>query len=459
MTYFDFIYDSSNNPLHCVILDSQNKIEHIQIQKFNRVLNEKIELVREKLSKLGCDGPIVSSDAQHLVGIFGASLFRNIDLIDIKYLVYLIVKLSKEELNNSSFYIDILIYKGNKLTKSKIQIIQQVENIRKTRIIQNDNCIPNFLRAKFLEQRVNLMKQVYESFNIEKRNLAENYYKSVIKPTIIPIKELSQTLKFKQADIEFQKKNADSLHKTKILQAIIDTNYKTKTQYNEYATETGRLISNVSNLPKYVRKIIQPNNDFIYELDYHAIDFIVASNLAGYYFNVNFDIYNHIQQMVEKDELGMSSRDIVKQYVFNILYSAKYSKESEIISSGKLPFNKIEKLKTSLFHEFNKNGYVLNPFGRIIMPNIKDEDRGMKSLVFSHYIQSTSNDIMLQAMSKVSEYIQRKTLLTKAIMYNYDSLLFDAKESELNEVVPLMNCMKCEKFPDLRLNCSIVSTS
>lgn len=187
--------------------------------------------------------------------------------------------------------------------------------------------------------------------------------------------------------------------------------------YSIFGSKTGRLTLKehsfpIHNLEKTKREVIKPQNSFLVELDYNAIDlrvFLALSDMK------QPEIDPH-QWNADNIFLGKSRKES-KSLFFAWLYGStdpeilKYSTKLEEIYKKKIVLDKF------FLNEYN---LVRNAFEREI------ETDSYHAL--SHIIQSTSNDVFLRALVRVGELLENKKSFIKLTMHDSILLDFDSRD-------------------------------
>jgi hypothetical protein len=109
-------------------------------------------------------------------------------------------------------------------------------------------------------------------------------------------------------------------------------------------------------------------------------------------------------------------------------------------------FSNLKEFININWEKFKKDGFTFTPLFRRIITNQHLKDANPAKL-FNYILQATETEIALSAVKVVNEYLRDKK--TKAVLYTYDSLLFDLYRDEmpmvLNDVMELMTM--CKRFP------------
>jgi len=289
----------------------------------------------------------------------------------------------------------------------------------------NNHCVYDLLPRHILIEIANIKNEIC-------RNVFKNYKKPVNYDHLLKINKMI-------SDIKTQKLNLDLSTIVRI--TIQDKNtYKLISEsqpyidYDMFKTVTGRLSTKKGSFPimtlaKKYRRILLPNNNWLFEMDFNACELRTALALLGHR-QPEEDLHDWNLKHVFK---RAKSRDNAKKRIFSWLYNP--NSKDEAISKV---YDR-EKLK-SLYFKDNK---VITPFGREI-----ECDEGH---AISYLVQSTAADMVFEQMYKVWEFLKDKKSFIK--FCNHDSVMIDLhteQEYEFNEIKELFSNTRFGKF---KVNC------
>ena len=204
------------------------------------------------------------------------------------------------------------------------------------------------------------------------------------------------------------------------------------TQYNLYnatSRPTNAFNSvNFAAIPKNPehRKCFRPTGDHFVEFDFDGYHLRLLSNQIGYELT---DESAHIQLAklyFEKDDITDEEYSQAKQINFHAIY-------------GKIPdkwafldiFQRIDKYIKELWSEFETNGRILAP---ISQKPFTEELKDMNPQKLMNYVmQSLETSRNIQILKEVLRYLKDKK--TKAVLYTYDSILFDFHKDDGKELL------------------------
>ncbi len=170
-------------------------------------------------------------------------------------------------------------------------------------------------------------------------------------------------------------------------------------------------------------------------IDYSAFHPRIICNLIGFNLSVNDDIYKYLGEMYFNRKITEYDMDEIKRITMRQLYGGVEEKYEHIKY-----FNVLKEFINLQWIDFNKNSYIRTPlFGRKIT-NQHLQDANPNKL-FNYILQATETEIASLAIREVNEYLRDKK--TKAVLYTYDSLLFDFyKEEGMEILMRIANIMK-----------------
>lgn len=205
--------------------------------------------------------------------------------------------------------------------------------------------------------------------------------------------------------------------------------------YNPWGTVTGRLSTNPNTLPiltmnKEFRACIQPENDWLLELDFNAAELRVLLALSG-----QDQPKNDIHDWNVKNVFGGSlTREEAKVKTFAWLYSSNENKDLQRLYNKDLVRNKYwDGLK------------IETDYGRII-ENV-DEHHAL-----NYIVQSTTIDMVHEQAYKVYELLKgRKSNIAFLI---HDAVYIDLAEEDRYEILNLLDTFKKTRYDMFKVNVS-----
>ena len=219
------------------------------------------------------------------------------------------------------------------------------------------------------------------------------------------------------------------LDKTKIKLDIKYSGLKDNYIYSNYFnyTQTGRPTNTFNNLnllslskKDNKRKMIIPNNDLLVEFDFSGYHLSILNNLLK--LNINGNIHEYIgKQFFGVDKLTTKQYKDIKLLDFKYMYD-----EVPLSVKKKIKFFEIVENFASRLYEFaNKYNFIYTHIGRRklnIAKNYKTQ--------LNYFLQSYEIENGLTLLKPIIKLLDCKS--TKVLLYTYDSLLFDVKQSEIS---------------------------
>ena len=220
------------------------------------------------------------------------------------------------------------------------------------------------------------------------------------------------------------------------------------TQYNIY-TATGRPSNRFGNVnysalnkenecrSSFISRFGE--NGMLFMIDYSAYHPHLVAKLINY--NLPHNAYEYLGKLYYgKETLTTDEVKASKNLTFQCMYGNIPSELLEI------PYFK--KMSDYIAHRwkfFNENGYVETPIykRRITSNHINDPS---PNKLFNYILQASETEFGMESLVRVNEYLNNKQ--TKAILYTYDSVLFDCHKDDKKDVlIELKRLMSNNQFP------------
>jgi len=174
------------------------------------------------------------------------------------------------------------------------------------------------------------------------------------------------------------------------------------------------------------RESFIPLNDIFIEIDFNAYHIQLISQLIGYQFDSNLNIYDQLLEEYKAINPNITTRDEVKKTTLVQINNGISTKYQNIEF-----FKKYSEYVDKMWSEYTEDNVPTDPItGRNIVYSRADTS---KYKLMSYMLQSyeTSNNIkilytLVRSMEKMKSNI---------VMYNYDSFLIDACREEFQEII------------------------
>lgn len=170
-------------------------------------------------------------------------------------------------------------------------------------------------------------------------------------------------------------------------------------------------------------------------IDYSAFHPRIICNITNFDMSIEEDIYKYLGELYFHRPVTEYDMDEIKSITMRQLYGGVEEKYENIKY-----FQNLKEFRKKHWEQFQKDGYTITPiFGRKITNNHLKEANPNK--LFNYILQATETEIAMTAIEQVNKYLMDKE--TKAVLYTYDSLLFDFYRPEiigsvLDEVMDIM---------------------
>jgi len=345
------------------------------------------------------------------------------------------------------------------------------------------------LGENFKEEIDSTSKSIYEIsdeiFNINSpKQLGKILFEKLDLPVIKKTKtgystnaEVLEALKDKHPIIEkiIYYRQLTKLYSTYIegLKAVIDTDGKIHSSFNQTVTTTGRLSStepNLQNIPiKYemgraIRKVFIPENEnsIILSADYSQIELRVLAHISRDENLINaFKKHSDIHTITASEVFGVpigevtsTMRSNAKAVNFGIVYgigdfslaqdlNITKAEAKKYIDNYLERYPKVKEYMDNVINEAENKQYVTTILNRRrFIPEISASNKILKALgkrlAMNAPIQGSAADIIKLAMVNVYEELTKRNLKSKLILQVHDELILNVYKDELDEVTALV---------------------
>ena len=170
-------------------------------------------------------------------------------------------------------------------------------------------------------------------------------------------------------------------------------------------------------------------------IDYAAFHPRIICKLINFDIPLTVDIYEYFAKLLfNKENVDYHDIEDAKTLVFRQLYGGIEEEYSHI-----LYFHNLKMYIDEMWVRFNTDGYIETPLFKRKITNKQILD---PYKLFNYLLQATEPEIALSAVNEVNIFLREKK--SKAILYTYDSILFDVSNDEMNlitkDVVSIMMC-------------------
>ena len=207
-------------------------------------------------------------------------------------------------------------------------------------------------------------------------------------------------------------------------------------RYNPFGTVTGRLSTSsnsfpILTLPKELRTVVKPKNDWLVEVDYNAAELRTLLALSGKE-QPKEDLHEWNRTNVYK---GEGSRDDAKKRIFSWLYNPN---SNDQLSSRIYERNKV---KTKYYD----GAYVATDFGR----KIECEDR----VALNYIIQSTTSDLVMSKVIEINKML--KNTDSNIIFSMHDSFVIDLCSEDKPMLKEILKTFSDTRYGEYKVNLNI----
>ena len=265
-------------------------------------------------------------------------------------------------------------------------------------------------------------------------------------------------------------------------QSIFDKTGRIHTTFHQAATTTGRLNSqnpNLQNIPirralgQEIRRAFVPRGEGfrLLSADYSQIELRIMASISGdpamkSAFESGDDIHAATAAHVYKVDLADVTKDMrrkAKTVNFGVMYGISAfglsqrlgiprKEAAEIIEHYFESFPSIKDYMEETLESARSKGYVETLTGRRrYLPDVQSANGTIRSMAernaINAPIQGTAADMIKLAMSAIWRTMEERSLESKLVLQVHDELVFDLKESEQEEIEPLVRELMIHALP------------
>ncbi len=183
------------------------------------------------------------------------------------------------------------------------------------------------------------------------------------------------------------------------------------------------------------------NEGTLIMMDYSAFHPRLIAHLVNFPMDVSVNPYEYLARYYfNKEEINEEDIAVAKGFTFTQIYGGLSEKFLHIPL-----FAKIQEYINHRWKFFEENGYIETPKYRREIRACHIEDATPNKL-FNYILQAFETEMAVDVLGELLDNLESKK--TKAILYTYDSILFDVhKEDKIDTIRKIKNIMEQEKFP------------
>jgi hypothetical protein len=376
--------------------------------------------------------------------------------------------------NNTIYYINKEIYNfinNTHLNLTKIEIALLRFNPKVQIIAWNGfNYFGAFLKTFKSYQNLCSLKILYKQFtdfDIYCGALCLNWLKELEETYKLNYKELALWQRayyieqlLSQGKVRINEKilkNYASNEANTLMQTIYShvINGYVKQNYNGTNKITGRMYIVDSDFslqtlpPKFKDIIIAEKDCILVEIDYNYFEYNILAQLVK--IKIESDPHIHLSKIIFGND---KHRDIAKTINYGLLFGQSlknilksiYEKNKDVIINEEELVYKLKDilepmngLKKKLEKELKETGYIINYYGRTIIPE-------KEWAVLNNYIQSTAADFVIIKLERLFQLLEQYNIDNKIVLTNHDSILFNLNLNDINntDILEEIDRILCE---------------
>lgn len=280
--------------------------------------------------------------------------------------------------------------------------------------------VPHDFLAGFLELKNQITQHVFET-----------YEKPPIYDHLLAVERLLYKIRFQKLNISNQNARAvfvSSRTRTSAQKLMSGPQY---IDYNIFGTRTGRLSTYggsfpVLTMPKALRALVKPHNDWFISLDYNGAEARTVLGLLGKK-QPRGDVHEWNVMNVLKHK-GVTSREAAKTYFFSWLYNPDSKKIEESFYD-----------RDALLEQYYEDGHIRTIFDRKIEV---DEYKAV-----NYIVQSTCADLVNDRAVMLDKFLEDKKSFISHIVH--DEIVLDMPDDErylIPEIKEIFSNNKLDKF-------------
>ena len=280
--------------------------------------------------------------------------------------------------------------------------------------------VPHDFLAGFLELKNQITQHVFESCE-----------KPPVYDHLVAVEKLLYKIRYQKLNINNQNARAlfvSSRTRTIAQKLLAGPQY---IDYNIFGTRTGRLSTYAGSfpiltMPKDLRALVKPHNDWFISLDYNGAEARTVLGLLGKK-QPRGDVHEWNVMNVLKHK-GVTSREAAKTYFFSWLYNPDSKKIEESFYD-----------RDALLEQYYEDGYIRTIFDRKIEV---DEYKAV-----NYIVQSTCADLVNDRAVMLDKFLEDKKSFISHIVH--DEIVLDMPDDErylIPEIKEIFSNNKLDKF-------------
>ena len=279
-----------------------------------------------------------------------------------------------------------------------------MRSIIEAKILLDDVCFYDMVPERFLADYCYMKDQICKF-------VFENYPKPKNYDHLLATAKLTHKIGHQKINLSWSSMR-HQMHKKTVREQVNKLKRVTPyCKYNVFGTKTGRLTTRknsfpILTLPKEMRKVIQPANDYFVSFDFNGAELRTLLALGGSQ-QPSGDIHEWNRANVFRK---IGTREEAKKRLFSWLYNPD--------SNDYL----LERFydRESLVKEWWDGTHVKTPYGRNIQVD--------KRRALNYLIQSTTSDVVLEQAAKLDALLEGKK--TRIAFIIHDEVVLDVKKDE-----------------------------
>lgn len=177
-------------------------------------------------------------------------------------------------------------------------------------------------------------------------------------------------------------------------------------------------------------------------IDYSAFHPRIISYLIKFPLGIDTDIYTYLGELYLNRNITEYDMDEIKRITMRQFYGEVEEKYQHIKYIGHA-----KEFKEKYWKDFQDNGFIETPLFKRVITNKHLLDANQNKL-FNYILQATETEVAISSLKEVIDFLSPR-YKTRAVLYTYDSILFDFYKGDGKEVLDkIASIMKMgDRFP------------